>query len=77
MPLQRDTLEKLIVDAFKDAKITIIDLAGDNDHWSLEVISNEFTGKSRIQQHKMVYAALQGKMGGQLHALQLKTSVPK
>jgi stress-induced morphogen len=77
MPLQRDTLEKLISDAFKDAKINITDLAGDNDHWSLEIISNDFVGKSRIQQHKMVYSALQGKVGGQLHALQLKTSVPK
>jgi stress-induced morphogen len=77
MPLSSDTLEKLILDGFPDAKITITDLAGDNDHWSAEIISEAFVGKSRINQHKMVYAALQGKMGGELHALQLKTSAPK
>ncbi len=77
MPLESDTLEKLIKEAFPDAKINIIDLAGDNDHWSAEIISKEFAGKSRIQQHKMVYSSLKGKMGGELHALQLKTSAPK
>lgn len=77
MPLSSDTLEKLILDGFPDAKITITDLAGDNDHWSAEIISESFTGVSRINQHKMVYAALQGKMGGELHALQLKTGAPK
>jgi stress-induced morphogen len=77
MPLSADTLEKLILDGFPDAKVTITDLAGDNDHWSAEIISASFAGVSRINQHKMVYAALQGKMGGELHALQLKTSAPK
>jgi stress-induced morphogen len=73
MPLSSDTLEKLIKEGFPDAKITITDLAGDNDHWSAEIISSAFAGVSRVNQHKMVYAALQGKMGGELHALQLKT----
>lgn len=77
MPLDAQTLEKLIKDAFPDATITLTDLAGDNDHWSLLVTSSAFEGKSRIEQHKMVYAALNGKMGGELHALQLKTSAPK
>jgi len=77
MPLQADTLEKLIKDAFSDAKITITDLAGDNDHWSVVIESSAFAGKSRIAQHKMVYDSLQGKMGGELHALQLKTKVLK
>jgi stress-induced morphogen len=76
MPLSADTLEKLIHEGFPDAKVTITDLAGDNDHWSAEIISSAFAGKTRIAQHKMVYAALQGKMGGELHALQLKTSAP-
>ena len=74
MPLEANILEKMIKDAFPDATIKITDLAGDNDHWSAEIQSEAFKDKSRIQQHKMVYAALQGKMGGQLHALQLKTS---
>ena len=74
MPLPASTIENLILESFPDAKIKIIDLAGDNDHWSVEVISQEFKGKSRIEQHKMIYAALKGKMGGELHAMQLKTS---
>lgn len=73
MPLELDTLEKLIKSAFPDAKIKITDLAGDNDHWAAEIESAAFAGKSRVIQHKMVYDALQGKMGGELHALQLKT----
>ncbi len=73
MPLEANILEKMIKEAFADAEVKIVDLAGDNDHWSLEVISKEFAGKTRIAQHKMVYAALKGKMGGELHALQLKT----
>lgn len=74
MPIAANTLENLILEAFPDAKITITDLAGDNDHWSVEVISTAFQGQSRIAQHKMVYTALKGKMGGELHAMQLKTS---
>lgn len=73
MALSRNSLESLIKDAFHDATLTITDLAGDNDHWSIEIESEQFAGKSRIEQHKMVYAALQGKMGGELHALQIKT----
>lgn len=65
----------MITDHIEDAQIKITDLAGDNDHWAVEVISVEFKGKTRIQQHKMVYAALGGKMGGELHAMQLKTII--
>ena len=76
MPVSQTELHSLIQTAFPDATITITDLAGDGDHYSAEIISEVFLGKSRIQQHQMVYAALQGKMGGALHALALKTSAP-
>jgi stress-induced morphogen len=69
-------IERLIKDALPDAKITIRDLAGDGDHYAAEVISTAFKGKTRIQQHKMVYDALKGRMGGELHALALQTSAP-
>lgn len=75
MPLAASTIETLILEAFPDAAIKITDLAGDNDHWAVEVVSKVFAGKSRIEQHKMVYAALKGKMGGELHAMQLKTGI--
>ena len=75
MPLAQNIIENLILEAFPDAKIKIVDLAGDNDHWSVEIESQAFTGKTRINQHKMVYTALKGKMGGELHAMQVKTSV--
>lgn len=74
MPLEKEQLEQMVREGFPDADIKIKDLAGDNDHWSLEIISDKFAGKTRIAQHKMVYATLKGKMGGELHALQLKTS---
>lgn len=74
MPLERGMLEKLITQAFPDATVTLQDLAGDNDHWSVEVLSDQFKGKSRLEQHRMVYDALGGKMGGELHALQVKTN---
>jgi stress-induced morphogen len=77
MPLEQNTLETLIKESFPDADIKIIDLAGDNDHWSVEVESGAFAGQTRIKQHKMVYEALKGKMGGELHAMQLKTKVKK
>lgn len=77
MPLSRTELEKLVTDAFPGAHFEITDLAGDNDHWALSISSPLFKGKTRVQQHKMVYDALQGKMGGVLHALQLKTSIPQ
>ena len=69
-------IERLIKDALPDAEVTIRDLAGDGDHYAAEVISAAFKGKTRIQQHKMVYDALKGRMGGELHALSLQTSTP-
>jgi stress-induced morphogen len=69
-------IERLIKEALPDAKVTIRDLAGDGDHYAAEVISSAFKGKTRVQQHQMVYAALKGRMGGELHALALQTSAP-
>ena len=74
MAMPASEIEKLIKEAFPDADITMTDLAGDNDHWSALVVSCAFKGKNRVQQHQMVYAALKGKMGGELHALQLQTA---
>jgi stress-induced morphogen len=76
MPMSAGDIERLIKDALPDARITIRDLAGDGDHYAAEVISAAFKGKTRVQQHKMVYDALKGRMGGELHALALQTSVP-
>ena len=76
MAMQAQDIEALIIEAMPDAKVTIEDLAGDGDHYSAHVQSSAFAGLSRIQQHQMVYNALQGRMGGELHALALKTSVP-
>jgi stress-induced morphogen len=67
-------IEKLIKEAFPDAEIAITDLAGDNDHYAAMVTSSAFKGKTRVEQHQMVYAALKGRMGGQLHALSLQTA---
>jgi len=69
-------IEALIRAALPDASVEITDLAGDGDHYSAHVVSAEFAGKSRVQQHKLVYEALGGRMGGALHALQLTTAVP-
>jgi stress-induced morphogen len=77
MAMAATEIERLIKLAFPDAQVTIEDLVGDGDHFGAHVISGAFLGKSRIQQHKMVYDALQGQMGGVLHALALETSVPK
>ena len=77
MPMEQVEIEKLIKASLPDAQIEIIDLAGDNNHFSAHVISAAFEGKNRIQQHKMVYDALGDKMGGILHALALKTSIKK
>ena len=66
-------IENLIKEAFPDASIEVQDLAGDGNHYSATVISSQFKGKTKIQQHKMVYSSLKGKMGGELHALALKT----
>jgi stress-induced morphogen len=69
-------IERLITLAFPDAKVVVVDLAGDGDHFAARVVSGAFKDKSRIQQHQMVYAALQGQVGGALHALKLETSAP-
>lgn len=74
MAMDAGEIEAMIKAAFPDAQVTIQDLAGDGDHYAATVISAAFSGKSRVQQHQMVYAALKGKMGGQLHALALTTS---
>ncbi len=76
MAMTRETLESFLNEAFPDAEIVLTDLAGDNDHWQAEIISEQFKGKPRVAQHQMVYAALKGKMGGELHALALKTRAP-
>ena len=73
MAMAATEIEKLIKEAFPDADVTITDLAGDNDHYAAMVTSSAFKGKTRVQQHQMVYAALQGRMGGVLHALSLQT----
>lgn len=77
MPMSAPEIEELIKEAFPDAEVELKDLAGDGDHWAAHVVSKEFTGKSRVQQHQMVYQALQGRMGGVLHALALTTSTPR
>lgn len=76
MPMPAAEIERLIKEQFPDAEVVLKDLAGDNDHWAAHIVSNAFKGKSRVQQHQMVYQALGGRMGGVLHALQLTTSVP-
>jgi stress-induced morphogen len=69
-------IEAMIKAALPDAVVSIEDLAGDGDHYAARVVSESFRGKSRVQQHQIVYAALQGRMGGALHALALQTSAP-
>jgi stress-induced morphogen len=76
MPMKAPDIEALIKEAIPDAQVTIRDLAGDGDHYAAEVISESFRGKTRVQQHQIVYNALKGNMGGVLHALALQTSVP-
>ena len=76
MPMNAGDIERLIKEALPDAKVTIRDLAGDGDHYAAEVVSAAFKSKTRVQQHQMVYAALKGRMGGELHALALQTSAP-
>lgn len=76
MPMSASEIETMITDALPGARVEMRDLAGDNDHWAAKVIAPQFAGKSRVQQHKMVYEALDGKMGGVLHALQLTTQAP-
>jgi stress-induced morphogen len=77
MPMNAREIESLIKAALPDATVEIRDLAGDGDHYAATVTSAAFQGKSRVQQHQMVYQALQGRMGGVLHALALTTSPPR
>ena len=74
MPMAPGEIERLIKDAFPDATVKITDMAGDNDHYAAMVTSAAFKGKTRVQQHQMVYDALKGRMGGVLHALSLQTA---
>ena len=76
MAMPAGEIEALIKAALPDARVTIEDLAGDGDHYAATVISVQFRGVSRVRQHQIVYAALQGRMGGELHALALQTSAP-
>ena len=76
MAMVASEIEALIKTALPDAVVTIEDLAGDGDHYAATVVSPSFKGKSRVQQHQLVYAALKGRMGGALHALALQTSAP-
>ena len=77
MPMAATEIEQLIKAKFPDAIIEITDLAGDGDHYAASVVTAAFAGKSRVQQHQMVYDALGGRMGGVLHALKLTTALPK
>lgn len=76
MPMNPADIETMIKEAIPDAQVTIEDLRGDGDHYAAYVVSSAFKGKTRVQQHQMVYQALQGRMGGELHALALQTSAP-
>lgn len=76
MPMDAGDIERMIKEAIPDASVKINDLAGDGDHYAAEVVSESFRGLSRVKQHQMVYNALQGNMGGVLHALALQTSAP-
>ena len=76
MPMSGSAIEAAIVAALPGATVELTDLAGDDDHWAVKVIAPQFAGKTRVQQHKLVYEALGGRMGGELHALQVSTVVP-
>jgi stress-induced morphogen len=76
MPMAASDIEALIRAALPDAEIEIRDLAGDGDHYAARVVSKRFEGLNRVKQHQLVYRALGGRMGGELHALQLETAVP-
>jgi stress-induced morphogen len=77
MAMDAATIERLIRDGLPDAQVTIEDLRGDGDHYAAHVVSAAFKGKTRVQQHQMVYQALRGRMGNELHALALQTSAPE
>ena len=76
MPMAAADIEALIRAAIPDAEVQIRDLAGDGDHYAARVVSAQFAGMPRVRQHQLVYKALGGRMGGELHALQLETAVP-
>ena len=77
MPMAASEIERLIRASIPDAEVVVRDLAGDGDHYAARVVSRSFEGMSRIRQHQVVYAALGGRVGGELHALQLETAVPQ
>ncbi|MBX3577089.1 MAG: BolA family transcriptional regulator [Rhizobiaceae bacterium] len=77
MAMDAGDIERLIREGIPGARVTIRDLAGDGDHYAAEVVAEAFRGKTRVQQHQMVYEALKGNMGGVLHALALQTSAPE
>ena len=77
MAMTHHNIEQMIKEALPDAAVEIRDLAGDGEHYAASVVSASFKGKSRVQQHQLVYQALKGKMGGELHALALQTSAPE
>jgi stress-induced morphogen len=77
MAMDAATIEQLIREGLPDAQVTIEDLRGDGDHYAAHVVSAAFKGKSRVQQHQLVYQALRGRMGNELHALALQTSAPE
>lgn len=77
MPMPVESLHAHLAEAFPDAEIAIDDLAGDGDHYRARIISTAFAGLPRVRQHQLVYAALKGKMGGELHALALETGAPR
>ena len=77
MAMTAAEIKELILKSFPDATVTIDDLRGDGDHYAAQIVSEQFRGLTRVQQHKMVYSAMDGKMGNELHALALNTSAPK
>jgi stress-induced morphogen len=77
MAMSATDIERFIKEALPDAEVIIRDLAGDGEHYAAQVISAAFKGKSRVAQHQIVYAALKGRMGGELHALALQTAAPE
>jgi stress-induced morphogen len=76
MPIAQADLETILRDGFPDAEIVVEDLAGDGDHYKARIVSTAFAGLPRVRQHQLVYAALKGRMGGELHALALETAAP-
>ncbi len=77
MGMDAALIEELITNGIENAEVTITDLRGDGDHYAAHIVSPAFAGKSRVQQHQMVYQALQGRMGNELHALAIQTSTPE